>query len=383
MSDVDLLVIGAGCAGLALGRSLCEHGARAPRTLLLDARERYTDDRSWSFWAKPDNPWLGYARARWSAWAMSRRGHDTVVQRPSKRRYACLRAIDYYGQQIRHINASSSVALRHPTHVHGIEHHHDHFHVETDSGRLTALHVIDTRPDESIRPLLWQQFVGEEVRTDAPCFDPGSAGLMLEMDCDQAGFIFTYLLPFGVDHALIESTRFSPRLLDADTLRAETRCATERLTGGERAEVIRQEFGRLPMGHWPHNRSVSTRPTRAGAGAGALRSASGYGFLRMQGWAQACARSLVKRDHPIPHPPEPAWRRAMDRRFLEVIRRNPQLAPALFERMASRLSGDRLARFLGDEARIGDVFSMVFALPKLPFLMPGWTARSQRDAFGA
>lgn len=380
MSDAQLIVVGAGCSGLALGRTLCEYGSRAPRTLLLDQREHYTDDRSWSFWARPGDRWLPYARSSWSTWAISRLHGDSVIQRASRRRYACLRGLDYYQQQRRHIDRHPDVELRLATRIQAVRHQNGRFRIETDRGSLTADHVIDTRPEQKVDPVVWQQFVGHEIRTDAPCFDPGTAGLMLAMDCDRHGFVFTYLLPFSTDHALIESTRFCPRLLDTDVLDADTRRATERLTAGARAQILRREFGRLPMGYWPQGRRTSRDPARAGARGGALRSASGYGFLRMQAWAGACARSMIERGRPLAHPAEPAWRRAMDSRFLKVIRRDPDRASELFERMARGLSGERMARFLSDEARLTDILWMLAVLPKRPFIRPTFTDRSRRGS---
>lgn len=370
MTDYDLVVIGAGCAGLALGAELARWGQAAPAACVLDARDRYENDRTWCFWSAPDDPWLRAARASWPAWAVGRLGRTPVVQRSSKFRYTCLPSIDYYRLQQRTIQAHPGVDLHLGTRVGGVEFRRGQFRVATDSGELTARQVVDTRPDRNVRPILWQQFEGLEIRTSSACFDSASAGLMLDMHCDEYGFVFTYVLPFAADHALVEVTRFTVEPLPERQLKRDSRQTLEQRAGQAQIEVLRHETGLLPMGWWPDPPGKERQPVRAGAGAGALRSSSGYGFARMQSWARRCARSIVDGGGAFGHPAEPAWRRLMDRRFLQVIRREPRLAPQLFERIGERLDADRFVRFMSDGASWSDTAMMIAALPMRPFLLP-------------
>ncbi|MEY2979796.1 MAG: hypothetical protein RL562_23, partial [Planctomycetota bacterium] len=50
MPDLDLVVLGGGLAGLSLAERLAAAGAQAPRTVVLEARADYADDRTWCFW---------------------------------------------------------------------------------------------------------------------------------------------------------------------------------------------------------------------------------------------------------------------------------------------------------------------------------------------
>ncbi len=49
-SHVDLLILGGGCAGLSLASRLAEFGKDAPKVLIIEQRESYTNDRTWCFW---------------------------------------------------------------------------------------------------------------------------------------------------------------------------------------------------------------------------------------------------------------------------------------------------------------------------------------------
>ncbi len=46
----DLVIIGGGCAGLSLAYQLSQFGENCPKTLIIEERELYTNDRTWCFW---------------------------------------------------------------------------------------------------------------------------------------------------------------------------------------------------------------------------------------------------------------------------------------------------------------------------------------------
>ncbi|MDZ7789296.1 MAG: lycopene cyclase family protein [Xanthomonadales bacterium] len=368
MIRADLVIIGAGCAGLALAARLAEAGDAAPRTVLVDQRDTYSNDRTWCFWAPMSSPWARLARAHWPVWRIGCREGSSVSRLLDGYPYHCLAASDYYADRRRRIEAHPAMRLELSTPVETVEVDDFGWRIETPRGTIRAGQVVDTRPDFYATPLLWQQFHGMEVRTSRPCFDPSAVELMTDMDSDDAGFVFTYLLPFAEDHALIEVTRFVPEPLPAQRLESDCRRVLAERTDDSYFRQIRQEQACLPMGSWSAGKPDGSGIVRAGIGGGALRSASGYGFLRIQSWADRCARHFLESGRAISHPPEPAWRRAMDARFLALIRRRPEWGPTLFEAMAQGLSAGDFVRFLSDEGGFKTAAKMVLALPKGPFL---------------
>lgn len=373
--DADLLVLGGGCAGLSLASRLARAGHVGPRTMVLETRTRYTNDRTWCFWARPWHEHQRIVANLWPAWRFSS-GSRVYTQRMQRDvSYQCIPVDAFYAGTRRAIETSCGISLHTGIDVRSVTSRGDHVRVETSAGSLTARWAIDTRPPRAAArkdPTYAQVFSGAEVEVGAAVFDPGVAGLMLGMSCDEHGFRFTYLLPFSSCRALVEETRFTADNIGKDVLDASLGETLERLSGGADFNILRREAGRIPMAVMSRPRAAAdgTRGLvlKAGTSGGAVRPSTGYAFARIQRWVDHCARELAAGRPPVAHPPDPAWRRGADALFLRVIRRRPALAPALFMAMARGVSPLSLVRFLSDEGRIRDFLRVIAALPKRPFL---------------
>lgn len=385
---VDTVIIGAGCAGLALASRLAEQGF-ARSVLVLDARRDYRDDRTWSFWSPPEHRLSSIVTQAWPTWRFSSgsseaaRGGATADHSVPGLSYQTIRAIDYYRDAQDRIAASPCVTLRLGVTVGDIEPAppsapklpgdlRPRALVRTSAGTVAARHVVDTRA-ESTRATLFQCFVGVEVvhggalHAAPSVVEPSTAGLMTRMRSDEAGFVFTYVLPLTATTSLIELTRFSVEPLDLEPIARELDDELVALGLGG-SVVVRDESGILPMGADPAAESAIPGVVRAGNGGGALRAATGYAFTRIQHWADAAAASMLAGGPPLPHPPEPWVQRQMDRIFLQTLRAHPGRTPEFFLRLAQRVAPARLTRFLTDRARASDLLAIILALPFGPFL---------------
>ncbi len=363
--DVDLLIIGGGCAGLSLARILARHDSDL-RTLVVEPRSDYVDDRTWCFWHRGDHRYRHLVRRSWNRWRFST-PVGSCVQESDDISYQCLRSIDFYEDAIDLIRASRNVELADGTSASSIEHNGPLIEVATSKGEVRARYVIDTRPPGPTRDNSMQQvFLGVEVVADRDIFDPDVVGLMDGMTTDDLGFRFNYLLPFDKRRALVEETRFTHRPVTADELETGLEGTLGEL--GASTEIIRSESGRLPMAVPIRTKSVDPKVVNAGIGGGAVRASSGYAFLRIQQWAGDCAADLAGGMPPRGHAPEPAWRAAVDRLFLRVLRTQPELGPGLFMAMGKQLGAATLVRFLSDDCRPADFARVARVLPKSPFL---------------
>lgn len=366
----DLMVIGGGLAGLSLAVRLAQRGYGG-RVRIIEPRQHYSDDRSWAFWTRRDSKWASSAVRTWDRWSFSRSGGATLSRSADGWCYAYLRSSEFYRSALRTIAGSPNITLLAGTTAGTVEARADDVRVATSAGALTARHVVDTRPpsaSQSSAATLFQCFVGRELQLHQPGFDDTQVELMTDMRCDTRGFVFSYVLALSATRALVEATRFSTQPIGAAELMPDLEVLLD-ARGWSHAEVLRRESAVLPMG-LPAPTGAGTVPgmVSAGIGGGALRAASGYGFLRIQGWADACADALLQGRPPVGHPAEPTLRRWMDRLFLQVLASHPERSPEFFLRLAAAVPGPAFVRFMSDQAGWADHARIIAALPPGPFL---------------
>ena len=373
-TDIDLLILGGGCAGLSLALRLAEQPGRCQRVTVVEARPAYQNDRSWCFWRTGPHRYEHLVKRSWSNVAL-RSATRAVEIDCARTPYQLLEASAFYSHAQQTISANTNVQLRlatavlgPPTPVAG------GWRVDTSAGTLTAARVIDTRPPNSSHApqrddaLLWQSFVGEELICDRAVFDPDRVMLM-DFAHDLPGAVaFTYVLPLADNRALIETTLFDAQPHTPSDLARRQQQAVLRLCGAASAQVLRTEAGILPMGITRPHMALGRGHVRAGLMSGAARPATGFAFQRIQRWADACSATLRDGYEPFGHWPDPLLTRLMDGLFLNVLRSHPERGPELFTSLFRHVGTPRMVRFLSDEARFVDRVAVAASLPTGLFL---------------
>lgn len=372
----DLIVIGAGCAGLSLGFNLAAMGEAAPKTIFLEQRTQYHNDRTWCFWGHPETPFMELVQNRWSKVRVKDSQERSALIECESSPYQLLIASDFYQHTLEKIEQNNRLELRtgikltnEPLHL------GDEWLIQTNAGNFKTKAIIDTRPlpmNSMGDTTLWQSFVGYEIECGQPTFDPNTAHLMdfCEANSDFVGF--TYVLPFSPTKALIEFTSFGSQPYSKDDLLERLNQTVSEYVGESSFSIIRTESGLIPMGlgakHPTHSNTLPKSYAQVGVTAGSARPATGYTFQRIQAWAQACAKELQKTGLPISHSADSFLLSKMDNIFLNVLRNNPVMGSSLFMDMFSKVSHPRLIRFLSDHGGLLDYLAVVTALPPLPFL---------------
>lgn len=372
--DVELLILGGGCAGLSLAVQLAQCGRHAPSTLILEQRSFYENDRTWCFWGDATTPFAQQAAHQWPTFMVTHAGQTQRVD-CSETPYRMLASEQFYAAAIAALKAVPQMHLQMAARVTAEPvFRQGRWHVETLQGSWSAAKVVDTRPARlpvEDGALMWQSFYGLEVECAQPVFEPSCVELMNFSAPTPDRVAFTYVLPMTAHRALVEFTVFAAAPCNADALSLDVQSAIAQRVKGAPYTVRRSEQGVLPMGlagRQAEQPSAEPSYVHVGLFAGAARPATGYAFQRIQRWAADCGRKIARGGLPIPHPQEPALRGWMDTLFLNVLRRQPELAPQLFMALFSRVASHRVIRFLGEHGGLSDYLAMVWALPPKPFL---------------
>lgn len=379
----DIAIVGGGLSGLALAAELAQADFSKLRVLVLEQRQSYVRDRTWSYWKTPQSPAHRYShleRHQWSQWRVRQgeRSHvhatSTLSSKENQSTYCTLDGDAFYSAALHAISQSAHVEVRLGTSVRQIVGGDTPSVVTSEGEVITAAWVFDARPPlQSNASSLVQQFVGYEIKTDHDVFDPGTVELMHFLPSAD-GLHFFYVLPYSARNALVETTWISAASVKPD-FESELRQYIATLLGSEVYEVEYQEKGSLSL---DPSRAASTNALHVaplGRGAGTLRASTGYAFLETLAHAQQIASSL--RMHAVTGDLTgwlpPAFKRSaldewMDTVFLKVLERDWAKGSLYFMELFQRLDADALVAFLSGKASWRERLLVSSALPTVPFV---------------
>lgn len=357
-ADVELLIIGAGLAGLALAERLALSSHRRMRVELIEqAPAPAIGRRSWS-WYEQGRPRAAFD-ASWSRWAMSARGMS--AGRPfSDGRYGLMRGERIAASALAAIEASPSISLHCGVDVVSMRAVAGGVEVETSGGSLRARQVIDTRPagaDLLARAPWVRTGVRAEVRTGSAVFDTDTALLVHALRKEGAAICFETVLPLAPDHAVVEAVRIAGR---HDAARPDFEGALAHLVSGAKADIGLRMRSASPMGlgdHW----SIPVGRVRhaASRGAGlALVGAPGRDARRALQWADPAFRALVEGRSPPALQAQSLAARFAGRALLARMAGNP----ARLMSLAGRVPGDGIVRMAGGGGTFIDAMRLFRAL---------------------
>lgn len=372
----DIVIVGAGCAGLSLAYALVERGVDRS-IVLVDPRTRYERDRTWCFFGGAPHPFEDLVTTRWPRWRVRARGRWIERSAPGIN-YEHLPSDAFYRRCLKRLEGR--VDLRLGVRAGALREDHGGVHLDTDAGTIRAGIAFDSRPTPAAPTrgdiTLLQHFEGWHVQTDQAAFDPGVATLMDFAVPQDHAIHFVYVLPYSPHEALVEATWFGGQVLDDQGYR---RSIERYLRGQLRLDdwsVLRRERGVIPMSTIDTAARVGRRIYRIGLGGGMAKPSTGYAFLAIQRYSVAMAERLA--EEALPEPPElRPWRaRTLDAIFLSYLARHQERAPDTFANLFDRVDPALLVRFLGDQASPLECLRVMRALPTVPFTLE--TARARR-----
>ncbi|MER5490893.1 lycopene cyclase family protein [Streptomyces sp. NPDC002454] len=383
MSDADVVIVGAGAAGLSLAHRLCALGPRErPAVVLVEAPPgpRRPGERTWCYWEEPGGPYDAWLTAAWDRVRVRGADGTSTTGRTAPLRYKMLRSREFSAAVGARIAATAGVrrltatvdriADLPPGRAPGAEVHGTR--ADGSPLRLRARWVFDSRPPSApppARTVLLQHFRGWFVRTRRPVFRPDTVDLMDFRTPQPAhGLSFGYVLPTGARTALVEYTEFSRRVLPgADYDRALGHYLEEVLAAGP-YETTGVEHGVIPMADSRPAPRAGAAVFRIGAAGGAVRPATGYAFAGIQRQTRAVAALLRAGRTPLPPPAHRARSLAMDAVLLRALDTGRIDGADFFARLFRTVPTPTLLRFLDGATRPVEDLALGLRTPVLPML---------------
>ncbi|MEO6063692.1 MAG: FAD-dependent oxidoreductase [Thermoflexales bacterium] len=380
--SADVVIAGAGAAGLHLAWSLSRAGAFAGRRVLLIERESRTgasgafvNDRTWCFWERAENPlehlvfwrWanLDFKSPRWSG-RLALGGHV----------YKMIRGTDFHAAMRADLAGFPELEWWQGDITAVLDAPEGGGEARLRDGRVARGQWVfnstpigaGPAPGPNIR--LIQHFLGWVVRTAEDCFDPGAATLM-DFRTPQGGDTrFVYVLPFDSRTALVEHTVFSTRPLDRAEYVAAIESYLRDQLGIGTYWIEHEEYGEIPMtdASFP-GQSAGGGVVNIGTVGGATKPSTGYTFKRIQAQSARIAANLAAGRAPLAgrgHEPRRfGW---YDRVLLNVLARGRRSGADVFTDLFSRLPAGLVFDFLDGRTHLGQDLRVLANAAKAPFL---------------
>lgn len=387
----DIIIAGAGLSGLTLALELARRPFfRGGNILLIDRDTKQHNDRTWCFWATPDEPLPALAHKVWDHC----RFYAPDFQKDmdiSPYQYHMVRGLDYY--RWAHEQLAQAPNIFHLTaHMHRLV--PDLGEVYTDQGVFRASVVFNSAftqlpllpaasplyptPPITQQPAgapsphhvwLLQHFKGWVVETLQPAFDESTVTFM-DYRLEQKGETrFVYVLPLSPHRALVEFTVFSPTLCAPEEYTEQLRLYLKAHLHLQDYRIVEEEFGVIPMTDAPLVPLAEGRVIHIGTVGGFVKASSGYAFKRTQRKIRTLVDDWEKHGKLHTRVMQSASRyRFFDSVMLQVLHRGAVSGSTFFSLLFRKLPAHEVFRFLDEDATLWQHARIATAPPTWPFM---------------
>lgn len=343
----DLVIIGAGLSGLALGAAMAQAGRRM-RTLVLEPRQIRPNPRQWVFPTRPAHVLRPFEVSRLGAFEVESLNGAVLQRSLDQLVLARVPAQSVQDAALDRIASQPRMALETDVRIDRIKRSRARVIVDTSLGSVRASWLVDTRPPEDVG-MPAGRGVQMSHLVSAPLEDGRIERLRLKLASASAPVIDQWIL--SRDHAVQEQARFT--LAPPEGL-AEPLNTDRLLDWGVPEETLRHANGVWPLAYRAHKRGGG-RVILAPADAYGLRFAPGMAALRLHRWAHTQARRLAYGLSLYAPPPPPSSARLSAARIEAMIARSPRQAAQGLHALLYDAPADGVMRTLSGAASWSDV----------------------------
>lgn len=369
--EYDIIIIGAGCAGMQMMRALLYHPMYSgQRILLLDDGKSIQQLKTWCFWFQPGlHPYQHLISKQWDQLSIGTSSkYKTQAIAPYV--YGHIHSNDFFDfhftliQQNPQIHYSEEQVLFTKKEEQG-------FYVSTNKQSYFAQHVFSSSWDhkmvaEHARVYLKQQFYGWQIETEKEVFNERAATLMDFRTAQHQGVSFIYTLPFSGNTALIEFTSFTDKPFDQQYFETTLKDFVEK-NFSTSFKITKYEQAIIPMTDFIFKRFTNEGAIAIGTASGMVKPTTGYAFNRILKDSQQLAAQVLT-GKPIFNFRKNRFQ-FYDRLLLQIIQKNPAKALFILERLFENVSFHRILQFLDEDTDLWQEAALFAQLPKKSFLL--------------
>lgn len=344
------------------------------RILIIDRDTKQSNDRTWCFWTEEPTAFEPIVHREWRSLGFHT-GNEAYVADLGRMRYQMIRGIDFYRYVREQLSGFPNFQFL-QTEIERIFEDAEGPCLSAGGEQYRADWIFDSTFDPKQAALLpvsgrflWQHFYGWMIETPEPVFDTNSAVIMDFRIEQQGAARFCYILPLAPDRGLVECTVLSANVLNRGEYEAILSQYCREVLNLKEYTVVDTEQGKIPMTDEPSllRRSRGRRIIAVGTPGGAVKSSTGYAFLRIQKQARNIVVGLEKGLPPTATTPGGRFH-FYDRLLLHILQHDGGQAREIFRRLFRHNHMTRILRFLDERSSFWEEILIFSRLPFAPFL---------------
>ncbi|MCH8534557.1 MAG: lycopene cyclase, partial [Flavobacteriaceae bacterium] len=363
ISKNTYIIIGAGASGLHLAlQMVTSEFFRRHEVIILEKEEKNQADKTWSFWEKGQGNWDHIIKKQWAVGDIFAQGKRVeMILNPY--RYKTISSLDFYNEAKKVITSCPNITWKHEEAME-VKSTLDEVKVSTNQATYKADYVFDSRlPDlnritSSDSNLIYQHFLGWEVKTEAPTFNPDCFTMMDYRIKDGETTSFTYVLPFSPTQALVEFTYFSPSIVSKEVYENHLKKYMSEILQVEDFKLVSTEKGIIPMTTFPFEKDHKERHQKIGTAGGWVKASTGYSFKNAEKKSKEIVE-LITQGKPPQQLHKAIKYRHYDDIFLNVLHHRNDLGEKVFYQLYDKNNIQTLFRFLDDESSVADDLKII------------------------
>ncbi len=364
----DLIIAGAGLAGLSLAYRLALDESYNGSVLLIDKDDKTKNDRTWSFWSKDRGLFDELIYHSWPE--LEYADPDQIKQLElGPYRYHMIRGIDFYKHTLTTIKAAEHIDILVSSISH-LKEAENQVEIQTDEGLFHSKYVLKSYPDKFATNednFVWQHFKGWIIETHEKSFNPNKAIIMdfrIEQE-DQTKFF--YVMPTSENRALVELAIFSKEIPSPSHYDSYLDAYIKNELDIGQYSVEEEELGAIPMTSYDFQKTRTRRIIPIGTNGGSVKASSGYAFTRIQNHIETIYRCIINEELEIYKFKRNRYS-FYDGIMLNAITSGKVSGAKVFEKLFSKLSAETIFDFLNESGSFMTDLKIFTAPPTLPFL---------------
>ena len=370
-SQFDYIIVGGGLSGLHLSYSLLnDKYFNNHKILIIDKLKTKINDNYFSFWEVGNGKWDSIIKNKWNnAKFFSQYGEIDMDFYPYN--YKTLNSLDFTNYVKSKLEKSENFKFVKDT-VLNIKNEEKNVIVVGNKRNYQATHVFDssmkTKSKDKIykHTSLKQHFLGWVVKTKEKKFDKKSFVFMDYRIRDKKNTAFTYVLPFNKNKALIEHTYFSKNECKKEVYENYIKKYLEKYYDTTDYEIIKTEYGVIPMTTYPFHKESLKYITKIGAAGGWIKPSTGYSFKNCEINSLKIINS-IKKGKTLTIIPNKKYQ-FLDKILLGVLSKYNHRGEIIFYKMIKRNLTKSVLRFLDEKSTLSEEIKIIISLRSINFI---------------